>query len=258
MNEDESIASAIGDALDKKKLHVAFFLIYFFELTIMNIFILGLLKEKINKIKTMIYSNRVSPLCYYLSRLLGDIIFNLALYAIIYMALYFGAHPILKKYQLYSDFNDCFSILLVWKLRYVFISYLISHFFYNNIERVLKFYLFIYSIINAGFVVLHFYYPSIPFDLVFDAGDIWGYVFNPDYTVDKWRLGIGLLIDFLLALSVSTILDNYFLSRNYGGQRKAILGFQINEHEKRYTVDENIGNISKYFKFYDRINYYFI
>lgn len=244
-DDGESFSKTIGDSLEKKKVHLAFFIVYFFELSIMNIFLLGLLKEKVNKIKTVIYSNRASPFVYYLSRLLGDVFFNLVLYSVIYLALYLGAYKILVKYEMFSDFNDCFSILLVWKLRYVFIGYLISHLFYSSIERILKFYLFIYSLINSGAIILHFYFPNVPIDLVFDSGDIWGYVFYPDYQVKKWRLLTGLLVDFVLALVCSTVLDNFFLSRNYRGQKKSIGNFRVNEVEKRYTIEENLNNSCK-------------
>lgn len=215
---------------------------------------LTLLKEKVNKIKSTIYSSRVSPLTYYTSRVLGDIIFNCVLYSMIYGSLYLGAQKLIHQYDMFKEFNGCFFILLSWKIRYVLISYLISHFIWGSIDLILKYYLFIYSIINGGFAVLSAFYPNLPFKYVFDCGDIWINTFNPDYVLDYWELVLAIFVNFVLAIFVSMLIDNFQLNRNYRKQAKARKEFKIvKSNYKRDVLDQSLDNSSKHLCIYSSV-----
>lgn len=226
---------------------------YCFELTILNIFLSTLLHEKVKKIKTTIYSSKVTPFTYYLSHLLGDIIFNICLYFVFYWALYFGAKKLISQYAMLNEFQGCFFILLNWKLRYVFIGYLISHFINGYVDKILKYYLFIYSIVNGGFLILNTFYPKLPLKYIFDCGDIWQYTFNSDYTLKYWEQIIALFVNFILALLISTIVDNYYLNRNFLNQKKHS---QEYDQIKRITFDENMSKFLYIFFYYQpKVNY---
>lgn len=201
-------------------MYVVFLIFFFFELTIQNIYLLQLLREKVNRIKSIIFSCRVIPLIYYLSRILGDLIFNSVLYGVIYGALKIGARNLITQYNMETDFNDLWGLLFIWKLRYILIGYVLSHFIYGSIEQVLKYYMYIYVMINGGFVVLAVYYPQLPFDYVFDSGSIWRFSFNKEFDL-RWSKEIGALgVNFVLALLISAMIDNYRLNRNFWNQKK--------------------------------------
>lgn len=209
------------DMINTKKVYVAFLVIFFFEVTILNIYLLRLLQEKVDKIKSIIFSCRVLPVVYYLSRILGDLIFTGVLYAIIYGALRIGANTLIAQHSMEAEFNNLWGLLLIWKTRYILISYLLSHFITGSVQQVLKYYMYIYALINGGFVVLAVYYPRLPFDYVFDSGSIWLYTFKSQHVVD-WRREVGgVLVNFALALGVSSLLDSFRLNRNFWNQKKA-------------------------------------
>jgi hypothetical protein len=175
----------------------------------------------------------VIPLIYYLSRILGDIIFTGVLYAIIYGALRIGATNLIAQYNMETDFNNLWGLLFVWKLRYILIGYILSHFIYGSIEQVLKYYMYIYVMINGGFVVLAVYYPKLPFDYIFDSGSIWQYTFNKEFSL-QWSKEIGaLIVNFVLALLISTMIDNFRLNRNFWNQKKGRKEMKTKEIKNR-------------------------
>jgi hypothetical protein len=210
----------VDDFLSKKKMYVAFLIFYFFELTIQNIYLLQLLREKVKRIKSVIFSCRVIPLIYYLSRILGDLIFTSFLYGIIYGALRLGAVNLIDKFNMENEFLNLWGLLFIWKMRYILIGYVLSHFIYGSIEQILKYYVYIYVMINGGFVVVAIYYPNIPFDYIFDSGSIWLYTFQKEFVL-SWKKEIGaLVVNFMLALMISTMIDTFKLNRNFWHQKK--------------------------------------
>lgn len=220
---------------------------FFFEISILNIYLLTLLREKINKIKSIIFSSRVIPFTYYLSRALGDIIFTSFLYAIIYGVLRIGAQNLIEKYQISDVFTNLWGLLFIWKLRYIFISYNISHLITGNIDQVLKYYFYIYSLVNGGFVVIAIYYPKIPFDYVFDSGSIWLYSFDSEHQINWVKEIASVIINFILAVGGSTLIDNYRLNRNFWKQKEGMRTMKAKQEEisKRNTLDMSFQSESK-------------
>lgn len=225
--------------LNQKKMYIVFLILFLFELTIQNVYLLQLLREKVKRIKSIIFSCKVTPLVYYLSRLLGDIIFNATLYAIIYWALLFGAKNLIREFDMQTQYLSLWGLLFIWKLRYIFISYLLSHFITGSIDQVLKYYMYIYALINGGFVALAIYYPRLPFDYVFDAGTIWLYTFQTDYKIDWTKEIASVFVNMGLALFVSTLLDNYRLNRNFWKQSKGRkqMGAKIQPQSKKQSLN---------------------
>ena len=202
-------------------MRIAFTVLLYFELAIVNVSLLRLLREKIDKIKSLVFSSRVTPLVYYSSRALGDALFNAILYAIFYGVLSIGARDLINRYDQGAQFNNLWLLLFIWKLRYVFIGYLVSHLITGCVDQIMRFYLYIYAALNAPFIVISVFYPGAPFDYFFDCGSIVRYSFQPSYRLDFGKEVIALLLNLSAALLVSTLIDNYRLGRNFNNQSRA-------------------------------------
>lgn len=201
-------------------MRIAFLILLYFELLIQNFYLFELLKEKLSKMKNIMYSTRVSPLVYYTSRLLGDVLTTTLLYLFIYAVLYIGASNLIQKYDQGGHYNTLWLLLFVWKLRYIMMSYILSHLITGCVDTIMKFYMYIHLLVNGPFVIVQLKYPALPFGYFFDSMALIPYSFQSDFTGYFRQELVGLLLNFVVAVCVSTLIDNWKLSRNFGGGTK--------------------------------------
>lgn len=133
----------IDHVLDpQKKLLVCICVQIFFEIMISTWPPQNIVYEKAFEIKSIFYTNAVSPLVYYSSKLINDLLVLFLPYLLIFLT-----YKHVCDETIFAFFKQYFALLIFWKFSYLNMSYLLSQLF-KDTRSVLKYFAIVYGMIG--------------------------------------------------------------------------------------------------------------
>lgn len=190
----------------------------YLELFMSSFSIHNLVYDKSKDIKIMMYANKITPITYYLGKLLADFAYHLIGYTLVFTMIATMLEPELQNLNLKSIFFLSSFKIAMWKMSYLFGGCFFSRFF-DSTRNVLNFYPLFYMILNLigtlfSRYVFHFFVYFNDFLIVTE------YLSTPQY--GYWQTFSAFCVLSLSYFCLAVTFENFDLKYNYMPDQKVV------------------------------------